>query len=46
MIMMQLCEAKNCWLHELDAVPASELAYWIAYYEQQELERKRREKTK
>ena len=43
MNMMQLCDAKHCWLHELDHVPSDELPYWIAYYEHLETQRKREE---
>ena len=43
MSMMRLCDAKNCWLHELDDVPSDELPYWSAYYEHLEMERKREE---
>lgn len=43
MAMMQLCDAKHCWLHELDEVPSDELPYWIAYYEDLERKRKREE---
>ena len=43
MVMMQLCDAKGCWLRDLDDVPADELPYWIAYYEDLERQRKKHE---
>ena len=43
MAMMQLCDAKNCWLYELDHVPANELPYWAAYYEDLARKQKRAE---
>lgn len=30
---MQLCDAKCCWLKDLDNVPSKELPLWLAYYE-------------
>ena len=41
---MQLCEAKHCWLHDLEKIPAEELPYWIAYYQLEEERRNREEK--
>jgi hypothetical protein len=41
--MMQIAAEKGCWLSDLDNVPASELAYWIAYYQLEEEKRKREE---
>jgi len=43
--MMQLCEAKNCWLADLDDIPADELELWSAFYFLEE-ERRRRESGK
>ena len=42
--MMQLCEAKNCWLSEMDDVPASEMPLWIAYYDLQNRKNKQAQK--
>jgi len=30
---MHIAESKNCWLSDLDDVPAGELELWLAYYE-------------
>ena len=43
MAMMQLCDAKGCWLSDLDDVPADELPYWVAYYEDLDKKRKKAE---
>lgn len=31
--MMQIAAEKNCWLSDLDDVPAGELELWLGYYE-------------
>ena len=43
MAMMRLCDAKNCWLYELEDVPSEELPYWVAYYEDLDRQRKKTE---
>lgn len=30
---MQLAEKKNCWLAEVEDLPANELELWMAYYD-------------
>ena len=40
---MQLCREKNCWLKDLEDVPAEELEYWLAFYELEDIERKKAE---
>ncbi len=40
-MIMQICEAKNCWLADSDNIPASELPYWVAYYDLQSKKHKR-----
>ena len=43
MSLMRLCDAKGCWMKDLDDVPGWELPYWSAYYELLDKERKREE---
>ena len=40
---MQIAADKHCWLSDLDGVPSSELALWMAYYS---LENERAERAK
>lgn len=41
--MMQIAADKNCWLSDLDDVPAYEMALWTAYYS---LENERQERAR
>tara|TARA_Y100001972_G_scaffold123243_1_gene170167 strand:- start:44 stop:208 length:165 start_codon:yes stop_codon:yes gene_type:complete len=42
--MMHIAQEKNCWLSDLDDVPAGELELWLAYYDIRHREEKKAHK--